>query len=186
VVTLTGARLYVLAVIEHASRRVRILGATAHPTAAWVAQSVRNFAMDLQDAGCTARYVIRDRDGKFPALFDAILADAGVKTVLGGVQTPRMNSIMERWIKAAATSCWTGLCSENNGDHVEFWACGIPGTLLARGRVGVRAGSGGGLQGDGVAEGFELVDQATDLAVGVDPGGVEVRAQVAETGGRIG
>jgi len=99
-VTLTGARLYVLAVIEHATRRVRILGATAHPTAAWVTQAVRNLAMDLDDAGCTARYVIRDRDGKFPALVETILADAGVKTVLSGVQMPRMNSIMERWIQS--------------------------------------------------------------------------------------
>jgi hypothetical protein len=42
--------------------------------------------MDLEDAGCTARYLIRDRDGKLPALFDAILADTDVTTVLSGVQ----------------------------------------------------------------------------------------------------
>src|SRR5688500_11226851 len=60
-VTLTGARFYVLAVIEHATHRVRILGATAHPTAAWVTQAARNLAMDLHDAGCQTTYMIRDR-----------------------------------------------------------------------------------------------------------------------------
>ena len=55
--------------------------------------------MDLEDAGCRARYLIRDRDGKFPGLFDAILADAGIETVLSGVRMPRMNSIMERWVQ---------------------------------------------------------------------------------------
>jgi hypothetical protein len=53
-VTLSGARLHVLAVIEHSSRRIRILGATAHPTAPWVAQAARNLVMDLDDAGCRA------------------------------------------------------------------------------------------------------------------------------------
>ena len=98
-VTLSGARLYVLAVIEHASRRIRILGATAHPTASWVTQAARNLVMDLQDVGCRARFLIRDRDGKFPGLFDAILADAGIDVVLSGVRMPRMNSIMERWVQ---------------------------------------------------------------------------------------
>ena len=55
--------------------------------------------MDLEDAGCRARFLIRDRDGKFPGLFDAILADAGIDVVLSGVRMPRMNSIMERWVQ---------------------------------------------------------------------------------------
>jgi putative transposase len=78
-VTLTGARMYILAVIEHATRRIHILGAAAHPTAAWVTQAARNLVMDLHDAGSNVRYLLRDRDGKYPALFDTVLADAGVK-----------------------------------------------------------------------------------------------------------
>ena len=97
-VTLTGTRMFVLAVIEHHSRRIRVLGATAHPCASWVAQAGRNLVMDLQDAGCRARFLIRDRDGKFPELFDAVLADAGIKVVLTGARMPRMNAIMERWV----------------------------------------------------------------------------------------
>jgi putative transposase len=50
-VTLTGKRQYILAVIEHATRRVRVLGTTAHPSAAWVGQAAKNLAMDLEDAG---------------------------------------------------------------------------------------------------------------------------------------
>jgi hypothetical protein len=55
--------------------------------------------MDLEDAGCRARFLIRDRDGKFPKLFDAVLGDAGIEVVLGGVRIPRINSIMERWVQ---------------------------------------------------------------------------------------
>jgi transposase InsO family protein len=98
-VTLSGARLYVFAVIEHASRRIRILGATAHPTASWVTQAAKNLVMDLEDADCRAKFLIRDRDGKFPALFDAILNDTGIEVVLSGVRMPRMNAIMERWVQ---------------------------------------------------------------------------------------
>jgi transposase InsO family protein len=64
-----------------------------------VAQVARNLAMDLQDVGSNARYLIRDRDGKYPTMFDAILADAGITVVRSGVQVPRMNAIMERWVR---------------------------------------------------------------------------------------
>jgi hypothetical protein len=62
-VTLSGARLHVFAVIEHASRRIRILGATAHPTASWAAQAAKNLVMDLDDAGCRKRFLIREVPG---------------------------------------------------------------------------------------------------------------------------
>ena len=55
--------------------------------------------MDLDDAGCRARFLIRDRDGKFPGLPGAIPADAGIDVVLSGVRMPRMNSITERWVQ---------------------------------------------------------------------------------------
>jgi transposase InsO family protein len=55
--------------------------------------------MDLKDAGSKASFLIRDRDSKFTAAFDALLADAGLKIVTTGIRTPRMNSIMERWIQ---------------------------------------------------------------------------------------
>ncbi|GAA3697238.1 hypothetical protein GCM10022420_098940 [Streptomyces iranensis] len=65
--------LRVLAVIEHASRRSRILGATAHPTAAWVTQLARNMVIDLQETNPAAQYLLQDRDTGYPAAFDTIL-----------------------------------------------------------------------------------------------------------------
>ena len=43
--------------------------------------------------------LIRDRDGKFRGLFDAVLADAGIHVVLTGVRMPRMNAVMEWWVQ---------------------------------------------------------------------------------------
>src|SRR5581483_1975154 len=101
--TLTGARLFILAVVEHATRRIRILGATAHPTAAWTTQMARNLVMDLQDAHASVTYLIRDRDCKYTAAFDAVLADSGITTITTGIRVPRMNAIMERWIRTCRT-----------------------------------------------------------------------------------
>ncbi|MFF3877139.1 integrase core domain-containing protein [Streptomyces sp. NPDC001978] len=101
--TLTGATLTVLAVIEHATRRVRILGVTAHPTATWVTQLARNLVMDIQDTRAKIKYLIRDRDVRYPTGLDTVLADESIETVQTGVRMPRMNAIMEQWIRSCRT-----------------------------------------------------------------------------------
>ncbi|MFJ9084478.1 integrase core domain-containing protein [Streptomyces sp. NPDC102384] len=98
-VTLTGQRQYILAVIEHATRRIRTLGTTAHPTAARASQAARNPAMDLTDAQTTHAYLTRDQDAKYSAHFDEILRTAGIEVVHTGVRIPRMNAIMERRVQ---------------------------------------------------------------------------------------
>ncbi|MEU7004573.1 integrase core domain-containing protein [Nonomuraea sp. NPDC046570] len=77
-----------------------MLGATSHPTTSWLIQAIKNLVMDLEDVGCRARYLIRDRDWKFPAPMEEILTDAGIHTVLTGVRMPRMNAVMERWVQS--------------------------------------------------------------------------------------
>src|SRR5712691_11541073 len=95
---LDGTQVYVLTVIEHATRRIRIIGVTLHPTGEWTAQQARNLLMDLGDQAHRARFMIRDRGSNFTAAFDAVLAGAGIRTVLCNIQTPRMNATAERWI----------------------------------------------------------------------------------------
>jgi putative transposase len=48
----------------------------------------RNLVMDLEDAGSNAKYLIRDRDGKFPTLFGTVLADAGIKAYSAASRHP--------------------------------------------------------------------------------------------------
>jgi putative transposase len=95
---LDGTQAYVLGVIEHATRRIRILGVTLHPNGDWTAQQARNLTMDLGDQAERMKFMIRDRGSNYTAAFDAVLADAGIRTVLCNVRTPRMNAIAERWI----------------------------------------------------------------------------------------
>ena len=54
--------------------------------------------MDFGEQAHQIKFMIRDRGSDFTAAFDAVLADAGIRTVLCNVRTPRMNAIAERWI----------------------------------------------------------------------------------------
>ena len=74
---LDGTQAYVLAVIEHATRRIRIPGVTLHPTGQWTAQQARNLLMDVGGQAEQVKFMIRDRGSNFTVAFDAILADAG-------------------------------------------------------------------------------------------------------------
>ena len=109
---LDGTQAHVLTVIEHATRRIRILGVTLHPTRDWTAQQARNLLMDLGDQAEHVKFMVRDRGSNFTTAFDAILADAGIRTVLCNVRTPRMNAIAERWI---------GGCRRELLDRTRIW-----------------------------------------------------------------
>jgi transposase InsO family protein len=79
--------------------------------------------------------MIRDRGSNFTAAFDAVLAGAGIRTVLCNVRTPRMNAIAERWI---------GGCRRELLDRTLVWNQAICGgsctstrsTTISTGRTG--------------------------------------------------
>jgi hypothetical protein len=98
---------YVLAVTGHATRRIRILGVTLHPTGQWTAQQARNLLMDLGEQAEQVKFMIRDPGSDFTAAFSAVLADASIRTAGCTVRTPRITRSPNAGPADAAASSWT-------------------------------------------------------------------------------
>jgi putative transposase len=70
-----------------------------------ISQQARNRLMNLEGRAGSVKFLIRDRDTKFTAAFDAVFTAIGVRIVRTPVQAPRANAIAERWIASARREC---------------------------------------------------------------------------------
>jgi transposase InsO family protein len=139
-------RPYILFFIEHGTRRVRLAGITAHPTGEWVAQQARNLLMDLEDQASRLKFVIRGRDTKFTAAFDAVFTAAGARIIRTPVQAPRANAIAERWVASARRECLDRMLITGErhlrlvlGEYVDHYSAARPHRTLQQNPPGGRA-----------------------------------------------
>ncbi|MCP5115909.1 MAG: transposase family protein [bacterium] len=93
--------LYVFLVLAHDRRRIVHFNATAHPTAEWTAQQLREaFPFDQ-----LPKYLLRDRDGIFGHDFRTQVKAMGIKEVLSAPPSPWQNAYVERLVGSIRREC---------------------------------------------------------------------------------
>ena len=93
--------LYVFLVLAHDRRRILHFNVTAHPTAEWTGQQLRNaFPYDK-----VPRYLLRDRDRIFGNDFRDQVRDMGIEEVLSAPRSPWQRAYMERVIGSIRREC---------------------------------------------------------------------------------
>ena len=110
-VTATFRLLYVFVVIEHGARRLLHLNVTAHPTAAWTLQQLRE-ALGYEDR---YRYLIHDRDGIFAKSLDESIGRLGLRVLKSPLRSPKANAICERAIGTIRRECLDWLIPMSEG-----------------------------------------------------------------------
>jgi len=91
-------RFHVLFVVEHATRRVHLLGITTNPTGPWTAQAARNLTMRLAEHH-RFRFLIRDGAGQFTRSYDTVLAGSKITAIRITPRSPQANAYAERWVR---------------------------------------------------------------------------------------
>ncbi len=106
VFTLRGLRdAYVLVFIHLGSRKVYCSSPTYHPDTKWIMQQARNAAMWMEDVGLEPRFLIHDRDKKFPAKFDLFWKDQGMRVIKIPIRAPKANAFCESYIGTMKREC---------------------------------------------------------------------------------
>ena len=100
--TITFRLLYCFFAIDHGRRKILHFSVTAHPTADWVVQQLRETFSDSD----RHRYVILDRDAKFSREVLDFLESSGIKAVRTSVRSPWQNGAAERWVGTARRDCF--------------------------------------------------------------------------------
>jgi putative transposase len=100
--TATFRLLFCFVILSHARRRILHFNVTAHPTAAWAAQQIREaFPGD----GTEPRYLLRDRDGAYGDAFRRVVRSIGIREILTAPQSPWQNPYAERVIGSIRREC---------------------------------------------------------------------------------
>jgi putative transposase len=113
-------RFYVLVFLSIGSRRIEYGACTRSPNTTWMQQQARNLLMELDGRERRVRFLLHDRDTKFPRAFDALLATEGIQVIRTPVRAPNANAYVERWVGSVRRECLERLLIVGRGqlEHV--------------------------------------------------------------------